>query len=78
MIERTVRNPKAGILMKYILMKGWSNKRIEVELGISQPTRCSRMQNPDSFKIGEISSLLKGMEITRKEAQVLYGVKITD
>lgn len=71
-------NPRRGIIEKYATSKGWDGKRIDRELQISTPTRCSRMKDVDTFKVGDLRKILNGCEISRKEAAELYGIKITD
>lgn len=71
--ELNPQNKKKAILQFCLDWKGWDDKRLEKELGISHSTRSSRFKDVDTFSLGELTKIIHGVPLTQNLISELLG-----
>lgn len=71
--ELCTHNKKKTILQFCLDWKGWNDKRLEKELGISHSTRSARFKDVDTFSLGELIKIIHGVPLTQNLVSELLG-----
>lgn len=71
--EINPKNRRKAVIEYCLAYKGWDDKKLEKELGISHTTRIARMNDIDTFSMGDIQTIIKGVPLSPQQISILLG-----
>ena len=71
--ELNPQNRKKAVILFCLAWKGWDDKRLEKELGISHSTKSARLKDVDTFSLGELTKIVHGVPLSEILISELLG-----